>query len=245
MKLPTTVLAAAMSLAAFGESATAWSPAAAIDLRDGNLCRVAPVAVSYSPDFVTGTNTPGGTVEMLAISHYGTYHPSTQALATVSSPSVGSVTLGTAEDAGTAYHIVLRAFSGSSLLGEISADVGLAVDSGFSHDTLADMQTNKLQRAVDAGASVLNLAYDTAWTDGTARLALTCTDSTPGRNDGIASTIAEFPAPAGGAFAFGARLVYASHAFRLTAYDSNGAVVGEPLEASYTYGHPGVILFFR
>ena len=246
MKRSSILLAAlAAAFASAGDSVTAWSPAAAIDLRGDNLRRIAPVNVSYSPDFVTGTNTPGGTVELLAVARYGTYQPITQTLVTVSSPSVGSVPFGAAADAGTAYRLILRAFDGTSPLGEIAADVGLGVDSGFAAGTLADTSTNKLQRVVDSGAGFASLAYDMAWTNGAARIALTCS-ATSLRNSTVATaTIADIAAPACGTYPFRIYHRRASYLLRLTAYDANDTVLGEPLEASYVWTLAGAVLSFR
>lgn len=139
MKHTTLCLTALAALAAAGLAAasdTAWSPATSIDLRSDNARRIAPVDVSYSPAFAGGS-AADGKVELLKISHYDTFHPSTQILVTASSPAVGGATLPSA-DAGSAFRLVLRAFdANNAFVGSISADVGLGVTAPLSPRTLA------------------------------------------------------------------------------------------------------------
>lgn len=237
--------ALAAELACAGGSVTAWSPVASVDLRGDNLRRIAPVSISYSPDFVTGTNTPAGKVELLAVAHHGTYQPVTQTLVSVSSPSVGSVPFGAAADAGTAYRLILRAFDGESPLGEIAADVGLGVDSGCAAGTFVDTSTNKLQRVVDSGARVAALAFDTAWINGTARLALTCSATSLRNGATTTAKVADISAPAHGSHPFRMHHGRASYLLRLTAYGPNDEVIGEPLEAQYVWTLAGIAVYFR
>ena len=226
---------AAMDATALADvSATAWSQPTSIDMRDGSARRVAPASVSYDASFVEGGATTGY-VELLDIQHFGTFSPTTNTLVSTSAASAfGSVSL-----AGTgAHYLVLRSFDASNaLIGEISADVGLGVDSGFVAETLADMEDNKLQRAVDADGRQNRLthdvAYSTGWFNGAANVALSL-DRTPLGGGAVAETkeLGSWDANASGAYAFLRPTTRGSYTLRLAALDASGDPFGTPLEAT-------------
>ena len=228
----------ATAAAAHG-SDTAWSQPASIDLRDGNARRVAPVAVPYGPDFVPGGDAASGKVELLDIQHYGTFSPVTNTLVSTSAASsVGAVALA----ATGAHHLVLRAFDANdALVGEISADVGLGVDSGFAAETLADTGTNKLDRVVQSGERP-GLVYSDTWAEGVASLAI---DHDPG--SGAFNTLFSANAPADGTYSFNPTAVKrTTGTVRLHFYDVGGNEIGEPLLASYAgIADMATVLFVR
>lgn len=231
MKHSILCLVALATLAAtqsFGGS-TAWSAPASIDFREDNARRVAPVAISYSPDFVAGGSAADGKVELLKISHYDTFQPSTQSLVSVSSPAVGGATLPSA-DAGSAFRLVLRAFDANdALVGSISADVGLGVTAPLSPKTLADMADEKLDRFIQTGATP-PLAYSDAWTNGVASIAIDVA-----LEKGSVKSLFSNGAPADGTYSFspvGEKRT--RNAVRLHFYDSGDNEVCDPLVAYYT-----------
>ena len=210
-------------------SATAWSPATSIDFREDNARRVSPVEVSYSPAFVAGGSAADGKVELLKISHYDTFHPSTQILVTASSPAVGGATL-PAADAGSAFRLVLRAFdANNAFVGSISADVGLGVTAPLTPRTLADMADEKLDRLIQSGASPL-LAYSDGWTNGVASIAIDIV-----LENGSVKSLFSNDAPADGTYGFvpvGEKRT--RNAVRLHFYDSGHNEVCDPFVAYYT-----------
>lgn len=222
-------------------SATAWSQDAAIDLSASasGARRVAPAAVAYAPDFVAGGDAASGKVELLDILHYGTFAPTTNTLVSTSAASaVGSVAL----SAAGAHHLVLRAFDANdAFVGEISADVGLGVGSGFSAETLADMESDKLNRMVQSGA-LPDLVYSTEWAEGAASLAI---DHDPG--SGVFKTLLSASAPADGTHSFRPTAAKrTTGTVRLHFYDAGGSEIGEPLFASYAgVGDMATVLFVR
>ena len=218
------MLTATAAMALADVSATAWSQPAAIDMRDGSARRVAPASVSYDASFVEG-GTANGYVELLDIRHYGTFSPTTNTLVSTSAASaVGSVSL-----VGTgAHHLVLRSFAASdALVGEISADVGLGVDSGFVAETLADMEDDKLQRAIDADGRQNRLTHDVSYSTG-------WLDRTPLGGGAVAETkeLGSWDANASGAYAFLRPTTRGSYTLRLAALDASGDPFGTPLEAT-------------
>ena len=219
-------LAALAATRSYGGS-TAWSAPASIDFRDDNARRVAPVDVSYSPAFAGGSE-EAGKVELLKISHYDTFQPSTQILVSVSSPAIGAATL-PAQDAG-AYRLVLRAFDANdALVGSISADVGLGVTSSFSAETLADMADEKLDRLIQTGATP-QLAYSDSWTNGVASIAIDVA-----LEKGSVKPLFSSNAPADGSYGFtpvGEKRT--RNAVRLHFYDSGENEICEPYVAYYT-----------
>ena len=228
-RIPVFILMLVASAALADGSATMWSQPAAIDLRTDNLRRVAPVEVSYSPDFVAGGSAADGKVELLKISHYDTFHPSTQILVTASSPAVGGATL-PAADAGTAFRLVLRAFdANNAFVGSISADVGLGVTAPLTPGTLADMADEKLDRLIQSGASPL-LAYSDAWTNGVASIAIDVV-----LENGSVKSLFSNDAPADGTYGFtpvGEKRT--RNVVRLHFYDSGDNEVCDPFVAYYT-----------
>ena len=233
MKYSTLCLAALFvfgraALVAAAASDTAWSPATSIDLRNDNARRIAPVDVSYSPAFVAGGSMANGKVELLKISHYDTFHPSTQILVTASSPAVGAATL-PAPDIG-AYRLVLRAFDANdAFVGSISADVGLGVTAPLSPKTLADMADEKLDRFIQTGATP-PLAYSDAWTNGVASIAIDVA-----LEKGSVKSLFSNDAPADGTYSFspvGEKRT--RNAVRLHFYDSGDNEICAPLVAYYT-----------
>jgi hypothetical protein len=237
------ILCAMLALAVSVHGAdTAWSQPAAIDLTGGATRRVAPVSVAYAPYFVPGGDPTFGKVELLDIRHYGTFSPTTNTLVSTSAASVvGAATL---TGAG-AHHLVLRAFDANdALVGEISADVGLGVDSGFTAETLADMEDGKLDRAVAAGGVDVRpaLAYSDKWVARAASLAI---DHDAGA--GVFNTIFSANAPADGTYSFHPTAVKrTTGTVRLHFYDVGGNEIGEPLLASYAgVGDMATVLFMR
>lgn len=227
------ILAATAATALADVSATAWSPSASIDMRDGNARRAAPASVLYDASFVEG-GAATGYVELLDIQHYGTFSPTTNTLVSTSAASaIGYVSL-----AGTgAHHLVLRSFdAGDALVGEISADVGLGVDSGFVAETLADMEDDKLQRAVDADGRKNRLAHDvaysTGWFKGAASVALSLDRAPLGGGAGAETkTLGSWNADASGAYVFFRPTTRGAYTLRLAALDASGNPLGTPLEA--------------
>lgn len=241
MKHSILCLVALATLAAtrsFGGS-TAWSAPASIDFREDNARRVAPVAIPYSPDFVAGGNAADGKVELLRISHYDTFRPSTNTLVSTSAASA----IGAAMLTGVgAHHLVLRSFdSNDALVGEISADVGLGVDSGFVAETLADMEDDKLDRAVRSGERP-GLAYSDKWVAGAASLAI---DHNSG--SGSFNTLFSANAPADGTYSFNPTAVKrTTGTVRLHFYDADGDEIGLSLVASYSgVADLATIMYFR
>ncbi len=230
------MLAAAIS--AHGAD-TAWSPASAIDLSAGATRRVAPVSVAYAPYFVPGGDPTFGKVELLDIRHYGTFSPTTNTLVSTSAaPAVGSVALATAG----AHHLVLRAFDANdAFVGEISADVGLGVCSGFCPETLADTEDGKLDRAVQS-VERPGLIYSDTWVGGAASLTIDHDAGTSAFN-----TIFSAYAPADGTYSFHPTAVKrTTGTVRLHFYDAGGAEIGEPLLASYAgVGDMATVLLMR
>lgn len=238
----TPIFLAALALASpamAAVSATAWSQDAAIDFSASGARHVAPAAVAYAPDFVAGGDAASGKVELLDILHYGTFAPTTNTLVSTSAASaVGSVAL----SAAGAHHLVLRAFDANdAFVGEISADVGLGVGSGFSTETLADMESDKLNRAVQSGA-LPDLVYSTEWAEGAASLAI---DHDPGA--GVFKTLLSASAPADGTHSFRPTAAKrTTGTVRLHFYDAGGSEIGEPLLASYAgVGDMATVLFVR
>lgn len=217
------MLAAAIS--AHGAD-TAWSQPAAIDLTGGATRRVAPVSVVYAPYFVPGGDPTFGKVELLDIAHFGTYSPTTNTLVSTAASGVGSVALATPG----AHHLVLRAFDANdAFVGEISADVGLGVCSGFCPETLADTEDGKLDRVVQSGERP-GLIYSDTWVGGAASLAI---DHDAGTD--VFNTIFSANAPADGTYSFHPTAVKrTTGTVRLHFYDAGGDEIGEPLLASYT-----------
>ncbi len=240
-RIPILCAMLAAAAAAHGSNA-AWSQPSSIDLRDDNARRVAPAAVAYSPDYVPDGDAASGKVELLDIQHYGTFSPTTNTLVSTSAASVvGAATL---TGAG-AHHLVLRAFDANdALVGEISADVGLGVDSGFAAETLADMEDGKLDRAVAAGGVDVRpaLAYSDKWVARAASLAI---DHDAGA--GVFNTIFSANAPADGTYSFHPTAVKrTTGTVRLHFYDVGGNEIGEPLLASYAgVGDMATVLFMR
>lgn len=228
-RIPVLILILAVSAALADGSATMWSQPTAIDLRTDNLCRVAPVDISYSPDFVAGGSAADGKVELLKISHYDTFHPSTQILVTASSPAVGDATL-PAADAGTAFRLVLRAFdANNAFVGSISADVGLGVTAPLTPGTLADMADEKLDRFIQSGASPL-LAYSDTWTNDVASIAIDVA-----LENGSVKSLFSNGAPGDGTYGFvpvGEKRT--RNVVRLHFYDSGDNEICDPLVAHYT-----------
>lgn len=224
------ILCAMLATAAAAHGAdTAWSQPSAIDLTAGNARRVAPAAVAYSPDYVSGGDATSGKVELLDIQHYGTFSPTTNTLVSTSAASaVGAATL---TGAG-AHHLVLRSFdAGDALVGEISADVGLGLASTFSAETLADMEDDKLDRAVATGGvdGRPGLVYSGAWVSGAASLAIDHDSGT-----GAFNAIFSASAPADGTYSFHPTAAKrTTGTVRLHFYDAGGAEIGLPLLASY------------
>lgn len=227
-------LLAAASPAFADVSATAWSQPSSIDMRDGSARRTAPASVRYDTMFVDG-DAVAGHVELLDILHFGTFSPATNTLVPASAASAsGSVTLA----ATGAHHLVLRSFDeNDAIVGEISADVGIGVDSGFSSETLADMEADKLQRAVNADGRQNRLphdvAYSTGWFAGAASVALTL-DRMPLGGGAVAETkaLGSWDADASGAFPFLRPTTRGAYTLRLAALDGSGDPLGTPLEAS-------------
>ena len=221
------MLAAMAATALADVSATAWSQPSAINMSSGNSRRVAPAAVAYGPDYVSGGDAASGKVELLDIQHYGTFSPTTNTLVSTSAASaIGAAML---TGAG-AHHLVLRSFdSNDALVGEIAADVGLGVGSGFSAETLADMEDDKLDRAVQSGERP-GLAYSDKWVAGAASLAI---DHNSG--SGSFNTLFSANAPADGTYSFNPTAVKrTTGTVRLHFYDADGDEIGLSLVASYS-----------
>ena len=233
------ILCAMIALAVSVQGAdTAWSQPSAVDVTGGHARRVAPAAVAYSPDYIPGGDAASGKVELLDIQHYGTFSPTTNTLVSTSAASaIGAATL---TGAG-AHHLVLRSFdSNDALVGEISADVGLGVDSGFAAETLADMEDGKLDRAVRSERP--GLAYSDKWVAGAASLAI---DHNSG--SGSFNTLFSANAPADGTYSFNPTAPKrTTGTVRLHFYDAVGDEIGFPLLASYTgIGELATVIYMR
>lgn len=237
------ILCAMLATAATAHgSDTAWSQPSAIDLTGGNARRVAPAAVAYSPDYVSGGDAASGKVELLDIQHYGTFSPTTNTLVSTSAASaIGAATL---TGAG-AHHLVLRSFdSNDALVGEISADVGLGLASTFSAETLADMADDKLDRAVAAGGvdGRPALVYSDKWVAGADSLAID-------HNSGGSSfnTLFSVNAPADGKYSFNPTAKKRmTGTVRLHFYDADGDEIGSPLLAYYDgIGELATVIYMR
>lgn len=231
--IPVFALALAVAAAAAADgSATAWSPAAAVDLSSHASRRAAPAEVSYAPDFVAG-GSADGSVELLGIRHAGTFNASTQTIISATSPASGTVTLGALGDA-AAIRLVLRSFDATgTFVGEISADIALGAMSAFSADTFADMESGKLDRAIASG-SMPGLVYSDTWTDGVAALAIDAL-----LENGTVRNLFEAVAPADGMFGFApVGRKKTSNLVRLHFLDSAGGELCDPLVAAYTGTDP-------
>ncbi len=215
----------AAALLAGASAASAATASLTVDLSEAHGSRfAAPAAIGYAPSWA---DPAADTCDLLLVTHVGQEQCATQTLVSAAS-AAGVHSLAIPADGARAVRLVLRAYSGGAVVGELVKDVSLAIVSEPSTGGYYDTTDSKLDRVVQSGEHP-GLVYSTEWADGVASLAI---DHDPGT--GAFNTLFSANAPADGTYSFKPTAVKrTTGTVRLRFYDAGGDEIGSPLLASY------------
>lgn len=240
MKTATFLFAALLAGASAASAATTGTATLAVDFTESGGVRFpAPASIAYAPSWADATAT-ADSCELLMVTHVGQEQCATQTLVSAAS-AAGVHSLAVPADGARAVRLVLRAYSGGAVVGELVKDVSLAAVSEPSTGGYYDTTDSKLDRVVQSGEHP-GLVYSTEWADGVASLAIDHDSGT-----GAFNAIFSANAPADGTYSFNPTAVKrTTGTVRLHLYDIGGNEIGEPLLASYAgIADMATVLFVR
>ncbi|MBQ6245272.1 MAG: hypothetical protein IJK04_00290 [Kiritimatiellae bacterium] len=228
----------AVALLAVATTAHGATATLGVDFTESGAARFpAPASIAYAPSWVAAA---ADTCDLLLVTHVGQEQCATQTLVSAAS-AAGIFSLAVPADGSRAVRLILRAYSGGAVVGELVKDVSLAVVSEPSTGGYYDTTDSKLDRVVQSGERPA-LVYSDTWAEDVASLAI---DHDPGT--GAFNAIFSANAPADGTYSFNPTAVKrTTGTVRLHFYDVGGNEIGEPLLASYAgIADMATVLFVR
>ena len=228
----------AVALLAVATTAHGATATLGVDFTESGAARFpAPASIAYAPSWVAAA---ADTCDLLLVTHVGQEQCATQTLVSAAS-AAGIFSLAVPADGSRAVRLILRAYSGGAVVGELVKDVSLAVVSEPSTGGYYDTTDSKLDRVVQSGERPA-LVYSDTWAEDVASLAI---DHDPGT--GAFNAIFSANAPADGTYSFKPTAVKrTTGTVRLHFYDVGGNEIGEPLLASYAgIADMATVLFVR
>ena len=216
----------AVALLAVATTAHGATATLGVDFTESGAARFpAPASIAYAPSWVAAA---ADTCDLLLVTHVGQEQCATQTLVSAAS-AAGIFSLAVPADGSRAVRLILRAYSGGAVVGELVKDVSLAVVSEPSTGGYYDTTDSKLDRVVQSGERPA-LVYSDTWAEDVASLAI---DHDPGT--GAFNAIFSANAPADGTYSFNPTAVKrTTGTVRLHFYDVGGNEIGEPWLATYT-----------